>query len=167
MTPPAPQPAGLLRRLAAAVYDGLLLAGLLMLASALWLPITGGEAVQRGTPLFLLFQLYLLLVCFAFFAWFWTHGGQTLGMRAWRLKLVTCDGGPIGLARALGRLGAAIVSAVPAGIGFWWALFDRERACLHDGWAGTRVLYEKPPEKKRRGKRKREETAGTAPQSSG
>ena len=161
---PGAAPAGLIRRLAALAYDLLLLAGVLFVFTLLVLFARGGREIPPGTWWF---DLGLIVVCAAFFVWFWTHGGQTLGMRAWRLKLVTCDGSPIGLARALGRLGAAVVSAVPAGIGFWWALFDRERACWHDRWSRTRVLYEKPLEKKRRGKRKRDEAAGSAPRSSG
>ena len=149
MTAPLPQPAGLLRRLGAIVYDGLLLAGLLMLASALWLPITGGEAVQRGTPLFLLFQLYLLAVCFAFFVWFWTHGGQTLGMRTWRLRVSQPGGEPITLTQAVKRFAFALLSWLPAGLGFLWSLLDRERRAWHDIASGTVLVHEpKAPRRK-------------------
>jgi len=98
--PVAPQRAGLLRRLAAIVYDLLLLVAILFVASALTLPLTHGEAVHANNPLF---TTYLFLVSFFFFAWFWTHGGQTLGMRAWRLRLQLQSAGPIGWWHALLR----------------------------------------------------------------
>lgn len=110
--PPESLPrAGLLRRLAALFYDALLLAAVLMIASALSLPFTGGEAVRAGNPFF---STYILLVAFFFFAWFWTHGGQTLGMRAWRLRLQQLNGSGVSWWHALLRF----LSALPA-----WLLF--------------------------------------------
>ncbi|MBK8182174.1 MAG: RDD family protein [Candidatus Competibacteraceae bacterium] len=91
-------PANLPRRLAAILYDSLLLAGVLFIATALALGLTvaalGAESVKLHNPLrgnpFL--STYLLLVCFFFYGGFWTHGGQTLGMRAWRLRVQRRDG---------------------------------------------------------------------------
>ena len=102
-------PVWLLRRLAAIVYDGLLLIGVLVGATALALGLAvallGGEAVKLHDPLQAnpFFQTYLLLVCFFFYGGFWTHGGQTLGMRAWRLRLQRRDGRGIGWWQALLR----------------------------------------------------------------
>jgi len=82
-------PPGLRRRLGALVYDLCLLVGVIFLAG-LPLPYLANKIVDA--PLLkLLTQLYLLGVTFVFFGWFWTHGGQTLGMRAWKLQLVTKD----------------------------------------------------------------------------
>jgi len=102
-------PARLPRRLAAIVYDGLLLIGVLVGATALALGLAvallGGEAVKLHNPLQAnpFFQTYLLLVCFFFYGGFWIHGGQTLGMRAWRLRLQRRDGRGIGWWQALLR----------------------------------------------------------------
>ncbi len=110
--------AGVLRRLAAMIYDGLLLVAVLFVATALLLPLTHGKAIDSGNPLF---NTYLLFVTFVFFAWFWTHGGQTLGMRAWRLRLQRRDGHAIGWWHALLRF----LTALPAwvviflGVGRW------------------------------------------------
>lgn len=101
--------AGLPRRLAAIVYDGLLLIGVLVGATALALglvvAVIGGAAFQANNPLAgnPFFQTYLFLVCFFFYGGFWTHGGQTLGMRAWRLRLQRRDGQGIGWWQALLR----------------------------------------------------------------
>ncbi len=105
-TPPL---VGLPRRLAAIVYDGLLLAGILFGATALALgvavAIVGGAAFKAHNPLVgnPFFSTYLLLVCFFFYGGFWIHGGQTLGMRAWRLRVRRCDGQGISWWQALLR----------------------------------------------------------------
>jgi uncharacterized RDD family membrane protein YckC len=106
-----PTDAGVLRRLAAMFYDALLTLAIWLVANGVLLLFTGGKAVASGNPLM---TLYLLSVTFLFFGWFWTHGGQTLGMRAWRMRLQRRDGGALSWPRALGRF----LTAVPA-----WALF--------------------------------------------
>lgn len=115
----APVPARLPRRLAAIVYDSLLLAGVLFVAAALALGVTvaavGGESVKLNHPLQgnPWFSTYLLLVCFFFFGGFWVCGGQTLGMRAWRLRVQRRDGRGIGWWQALLRFLSAGIWPVP------------------------------------------------------
>ncbi len=75
-----------------------------------------------------------------FFAGFWTHGGQTLGMRAWRIRLVGRGGGRVSWGQATLRFFAAIVSWLALGLGFLWALVDRERHAWHDRCSGTRLI---------------------------
>lgn len=136
MTAPAPR-AGLWRRLAALLYDALLIFSLLFAATALWLVFTGGEAVTTGN---ILFQLYLGTVTILFYGWCWTHGGQTLGMKAWRLQLRALDGRPIGWPQALRRCGAGVLSWAALGLGYLWVLFDRDRLTWHDRLSGTEVV---------------------------
>lgn len=131
---------GLLRRLAAIFYDAWLIA-------ALWLLGAGIDAALRsalgGTPgqgSHWLLQLYLLAAPVAFYSWFWIHGGQTLGMRAWRLRLVSADGGPVTLRQALLRCAAALLSWAVLGLGYWWILFDPDKAAWHDRLSGTFVV---------------------------
>jgi uncharacterized RDD family membrane protein YckC len=101
--------AGLPRRLAAIVYDSLLLGGILfaatLLALALVVAVIGVEAFEARDPLSgnPFFRGYLLLICFFFYGGFWIHGGQTLGMRAWRLRVQRRDGRGIGWWQALAR----------------------------------------------------------------
>jgi uncharacterized RDD family membrane protein YckC len=132
-----PQPAGLLRRLAALAYDLVLLAAVLLAYTLAIVAARGGTAVPPGTWWF---ELSLAVLCVAFFTWFWTHGGQTLGMQAWGLRLVGARGGPVGWRAALLRAAASLVSTLPAGLGFWWSLVDPERRCWHDRLSGTRVV---------------------------
>ena len=86
-------PAPLWRRLASAFYDGLVLLGLCM--AALLIEMIVREQVFGLGRHTLWMQLYLFLVGLGFFGWFWTHGGETLGMRAWRLQVRRLDGAPL------------------------------------------------------------------------
>jgi len=97
----------LFRRLAAMSYDGLLLIAILFVATAAATVLNGGESIPAGDPIF---TTYLFFVCFAFLAWFWTHGGQTLGMRAWKLRLQRLDGKSITLWQSLLRF----ITGLPA-----------------------------------------------------
>jgi uncharacterized RDD family membrane protein YckC len=131
---------GLLRRLAALLYDGVLLFGLLSLATglaiAVYSPLVGGDFPGQSWW----FRTWLALVIGGFFTYFWTHGGQTLGMRAWRLRLVRADGGEPHLRDALMRLAFAVVALAPVGLGLWWMLIDSEGLAWHDRWSRTRLV---------------------------
>ncbi len=128
--------AGFFRRLAAIIYDLLLLLGVLFVASAVAVAINHGQAVTHP-----LYYLSLLLITFGFFGWFWTHGGQTLGMQSWRIKLIANDNGIINWTTAGVRFIAAIFVLVPAGIGLLWILFDKKNRSLHDHLSKTDVIY--------------------------
>ena len=130
---PAP---GVLRRIASMVYESLLLAAVLFIAAFVYIQFRNPRA--PGGMIF--FQLYLLLVISGYFLWFWTHGGRTLAMKTWRLRLVRADGGPVGAAQGVLRLAIAIVGVACFGIGILWAVWDPERQFLHDRIAGTRLI---------------------------
>ncbi len=132
----APEPAGLLRRLVVMFYDSLLLLSVLFGGTALALLVTGGALDYRH----LLFRIYLLGLCFLFYIWFWTHGGQTLGMRTWRLRLQRLDGGPVTLRQATLRFWYAIPCWALLGLGYLWMLVDRDRLAVHDRLSGTVIV---------------------------
>lgn len=134
-------PAGLARRLAALTYDCVLLAGPVAIYAGGIVVLRGGEAVEPNT---IWFDAGLLGIPALFFCWFWTHGGQTLGMVAWRIRVETTSGAPLSPARAAARFAAAWLSALPAGLGFFWALRDAERATWHDRLCGTRMVRTPP-----------------------
>ncbi len=131
-----PAPAGLLRRLAAGVYDGLLLLALLMIGSVPLVALLGAPVPPGSWA----YQLALLLLGLVFFAGFWSHGGQTLGMRAWRLKVTATSGAPLSPRAAVIRYLAALVSLAALGFGFIWMLFDPDRLTWHDRWSRSRVV---------------------------
>jgi uncharacterized RDD family membrane protein YckC len=132
-----PLPAPLGRRFLSLIYEILLLAALLWCAALLF---TAVEREIAGTHARAVFQLYLASISGIYFVWQWTHGGQTLPMKTWRLKLVGRDGGPIATRVAVLRYVAAAVGALAFGLGFIWALIDRDRQFLHDRLLGTRII---------------------------
>ncbi len=123
----------LLRRLTAIFYDSLLLFSVLFFVAALAYPITHGQ-VSFG------YQIYLLAASFLYFAWQWIHGGQTLGMKAWRIQLVSSDGKPVTWQQTGWRFFIAIVSWLALGIGFLWAVFDKQQRAWHDWGSDTRIV---------------------------
>jgi len=84
--------ASLWRRLAAMVYDGLLMFAVLIVIGATTLPLTNGLGVSRDNPIL---SIYVFSAIFVFLGWFWTHGGQTLGMRAWKIRLLQKSGAAV------------------------------------------------------------------------
>jgi uncharacterized RDD family membrane protein YckC len=132
--PPAP----LGRRLAALLYDGLVVIAILFVAAYSVLPFTGGRAVPPGTWWF---ELYLLVLVYLYYAWSWTRGGQTLGQRAWRLHVIDRAGGRLGWTASALRFSLAVLTCVPAGLGLWWCLFDAERATLYERLSHTRMVF--------------------------
>ena len=77
----------------------------------------------------------------------WRRGGQTLGMRPWRLQVVAAGGGPPTGPALWQRYAMATLSLLAAGLGFWWAWIDRDRLTWHDRFSGTRLarLRKQPP----------------------
>jgi uncharacterized RDD family membrane protein YckC len=132
---------GIGRRLASGVYELLLLVALVFLATFPFLAVFS-DATQ-GWRRHLL-QLWVLFVCGAYFAWFWTRGGQTLPMKTWNLRVVARDGAALTLPHAVQRYLLAVASLLAAGLGFAWALVDRDRQFLHDRLARTAIV-EGPP----------------------
>ena len=121
------------------LYDGLLLLAVLFMATLPFIALRGGEPVEPDDNL--VYQLTMLGVCYAFFAYFWTRAGQTLGMRTWRLRLETPDGQLPSLATASLRFVMAIVSLLPLGLGFLWQLWDKDGLTWHDRVSDTRLRY--------------------------
>jgi uncharacterized RDD family membrane protein YckC len=115
-------PAGLFRRLAALLSDLLLAIAIACIATAAMLPLTHGEAILSATQGLVghLYHAVLLFAVFAYFGWCWTRSGQTLGMKAWRIRIETNDGRRLGWGEAIPRfvLGAAV--AWMAVIGAWY-----------------------------------------------
>lgn len=121
------------------LYDGLLIVALLFLATLPFIALRGGDPVEAGEnrP----YQLILCLVIYVFYIGFWTRSGRTLGMQSWRLQLETTDGREISIGKATVRLLAALVSWAPAGLGFLWSLWDKDRLTWHDRISGTHIVY--------------------------
>lgn len=133
-------PAHLAWRLFALAYDLLPLLALWFAATMLALLITGGSLDVQRFGHRLLVQALLAAVTAAYFVVSWRRGGQTIGMRPWRLRVVRADGGPLATSQALLRFAVAMVSLAPAGLGFWWAIIDARRRTWHDLASRTLVV---------------------------
>jgi uncharacterized RDD family membrane protein YckC len=129
------QSAGLLRRLMASLYDWLLILAIMMVASVP-LVATDNEAITPGNPVY---RLALVAIAATFFAGFWSRNGQTLGMRAWRLKLETHEGANVSFGQGLLRFACACISAGAFGLGYLWVTISRDGCSWHDRWSGTRI----------------------------
>ena len=141
--------AGLPRRLAAIFYDALLCLALLIVVAFIYkLVLMGfyGEAQLKqmsdagaldGDPLL---STLLLLSLFGFFAKFWTHSGQTLGMQVWGLRMQNRDGSAITLWQALLRFLVAIGSWLFAGLGFLWIIWDKQNRSWHDIYSDSCIV---------------------------
>ena len=129
------------RRLAALLYDLFPLLGLWMFVAALLLATVHGDIDAAHPPPVYQWALRsaLLTVTAAYFVVSWARGGQTIGMRAWRIRVVASDGARLPWSRALLRFLVALVSLGACGLGFAWCLVDRQRRAWHDLAAGSRV----------------------------
>ena len=85
-------------------------------------------------------QSALLLTIFAFFAKFWRHGGQTLGMKSWDMRIVSSNGKPITLIQCLLRIIAATLSILCLGLGYIWMLIDKDQLTWADRYSETRLI---------------------------
>ena len=127
-------PASLWLRVAAGLYDLFPLIALWMLTAGVALLAVRGE-VDLSHPSFgwqVGLRTALVVVTGAYFVISWARGGQTIGMRAWRLRIVDDDGNALGWTRATLRFVVACASLCALGIGFFWCLFDARKRGWHD-----------------------------------
>ena len=131
---PGARPAHLGWRLLALLYDSVVVAALLMLTSSLFLWLNRGHTVETRPWLAALQVLALWTVVGLYAVLSWRRGGQTIGMRPWRLKIVAIDG-------RLAPVGALwlryLVATLTPGLCLLWCLIDDERRGLHDLAGGT------------------------------
>lgn len=136
-----------IRRIIAFLYDLLLIFAVLVFAFTLiYLPLAMGLGMTElgEHPLV---SLYLILVTVSFHLWFWKKGGQTLGMKSWRLKLVRNDGMALTWKDVFLRYAGGLLSIASLGIGTIWSLFDSEARAWQDILSATHLELV-PKEKK-------------------
>ncbi|HEX3895796.1 MAG TPA: RDD family protein [Rudaea sp.] len=132
-------PVSLGLRLLALLYDVLPLLGLWFLAGVVGVALTGGALDPHRLNYKILMQALVLAFTAGYFVLSWTRGGQTIGMRAWKLRLTMRDGSRVLLTAALLRFFLACLSLILLGAGYWWSLFDPQRRTLHDALSDTRM----------------------------
>ena len=120
------------------IYDALAVVALCFV-SALVVIILIGDA-SYGLKRYLL-QVVLWLAIGVYFVWCWKKTGQTLAMKTWQLKLVSKDGQLLPLNLAMARYVLSTLSLVLFGLGFLWAMVDRDHLYLHDRLLNTHIIY--------------------------
>ena len=113
------------------LYESLLLFAVAFFAGWLFFFASGGRDATQGWARYLL-QVFMLAMFAGYFLWCWLRGGQTLAMKAWRIRLVE-----VTPQKALLRF---VLAALLLPVSIAWALFDRDRQFLHDRLAGTRLV---------------------------
>jgi uncharacterized RDD family membrane protein YckC len=121
----------LARRLASLLYESVLVFGVSFFAAWVFYFASGGRDATAGVARAEL-QVFILAVLAAYFLWCWLRGGQTLAMRAWKIRLVDVTPG-----KAIARF---LIAAAVLPLSILWALVDRDRQFLHDRLAGTRLV---------------------------
>lgn len=137
--------APLWRRIAAMVYDSLLIFAIWIIVGFVVLSLFGleqartldGEVVVMDPVVKNTLFAAMLGSAFLFFGWFWTHSGQTLGMQAWRIRVANDDGKALSWRQCTIRFVVAPFALALAGIGYWWALFDRSGRSWPDIASGS------------------------------
>lgn len=132
--------APLWKRLLASLYDLLPLLALMFVITILLLPFTGGEEMPRTGVGHHVYQVLIYGPGALYYIWSWHRGGQTIGMRAWRLRVQTESGAHPDFKTACIRFGASLISIAVAGLGLLWALTDPKKRMWHDRWTGTEVI---------------------------
>ena len=144
---PPDRPAALIGwRLLSLLYDFLPVLALWMLIGAVMVvsfTLAGHDTHENIRPLtawwFVEWAL-CWLVAGGYATLSWRRGGQTLGMRPWRLYVVGADGVAPGWKTLWLRYAVGTLSLLLGGLGFWWAWFDRERLTWHDRASATRTV---------------------------
>ena len=131
--------AGFGRRLGAIFYDLIVLLGILLIAG-LPLPLLDSFTSDMRWAAFIK-PTYLLGVIFLYLGGFWVTGGQTVGMKAWRLRIICQNGQPLSWQKALARYLSACLSVASFGLGFIWAAVDRKKQSWHDKLSGTHLIW--------------------------
>jgi uncharacterized RDD family membrane protein YckC len=133
--------AGFGRRFAALIYDGFLLIALGMPYTWVVVLIHGGAVTEAsGRLTWWAYRAGALAIMAGYYVLNWTRSGQTLGMRAWRLRTVTDSGAPLRVGRAVARFCWGLAAWAPFGLGVFWLYADPERLALHDRLSRTRVV---------------------------
>lgn len=139
--------AGLLRRLAALLYDGFLIAAIWMTLGFAMQFVVGPNTnhlvdgqVQTDPVIGAILFVGEVVTAAGFYILFWMRTGQTLGMLAWRIQVVSSDGSLLSFKQALLRWVIAWPSFFCFGVGYLWHYIDKHGNAIHDILSGTQVI---------------------------
>lgn len=115
--------------------------GVIMIAGAFFLPLNQlitGDPSDGSHPIY---QFYLVFVVLFYFFYFWKKSGQTVGMRAWRIKLITQNDQPLTIKQMAVRLLVAVPSFLLLFAGILWQYIDSSQRTWQDRASGTKLVH--------------------------
>ncbi len=131
--------AGLMRRLLALLYDGILIIGIYMSYVILVTYLNGSALESQLEILFLQFSFIILI--FLFYCYFWKfNNGQTLGMQVWKIKLVSSGNEEININKMVLRCALSMIFSLVFLSNFIFIIFNKERKTLGDYFSKTKLL---------------------------
>ena len=133
--------AGFGRRFAALIYDSLLIGALLLVYTAAAVLVRGSALTRDSGGIWWYgYRAGEVAIIAIYYVLNWVRSGQTLGMRAWRLRAVDESGMPLGVARAAHRFVCGFLAWGPLALGVLWLYLDPEHLAIHDRLSHTRIV---------------------------
>ena len=120
------------------IYEVLVIIALSLVCTTIFVLLLGDATV--GIKRYLL-QLFLWLIAGVYFVWCWQKSGQTLAMQTWQFKVLNKNGELLTLTAAMIRYVFASLSLIPFGLGYFWAIVDRDRLFLHDRLLKNKIIF--------------------------
>lgn len=127
----------LFRYLAVIIYDMFLLFGLLLFITVIASFLNNGNPPSSDN---LVYRLFLLASIIFFYHYSWRKSGQTLGMKAWKVKLVTLDNKPISFGQSILRMTLGLANIVTICLGYFWKYTNTSRLTLMDVFSKTKLI---------------------------
>jgi uncharacterized RDD family membrane protein YckC len=127
----------LFKRIPCMLYESILVFAILFVAGVVYRALIGDPHSDFEQHLCF---MYSWLITGIYFVYCWVRSGQTLAMQTWRIQLLGLDGKSLSLEQAVRRYMIASFSLMFFGLGFIWAIFDREGLYLHDRFTGSRLV---------------------------
>lgn len=127
------------RRFAAIIYDSILLCSVFFFATFILISSFGEGEIESGNYLY---NIFLIFIAYLYYSWHWIGGRQTLGMRSWGINIISESNAKLNWKQASLRYIASLLSLALFGLGFFWALIDKNKLALHDRLSKTKLLIE-------------------------
>ena len=125
----------------AILYDTLLVVPFFMATAAMWVAILGPtQSIDQPAVPAPLHWLTWGAILISFFGIFWRRAGQTLGMQAWRIQLVSDSTEPLTWRQVIQRVLGAVLAGLPLGLGYLWRYVSPQKRYWHDTWSGTHLI---------------------------
>jgi uncharacterized RDD family membrane protein YckC len=129
-----------LRRVAAIIYDSILLCAIYFCTTFILIYSIGDKGIESGN---VFYSVFLIFWAYLYYCWHWVNSRQTLGMTSWNIIVINKSNEPLNWKEATIRYLFSLLSLMFLGLGFVWALFDKGNLALHDRLSQTKLIVQK------------------------